>query len=97
MDVSMDGLRIRLISSYNSLTRKLNESIHGGSWDPQIIIEPDSISREMDNIRNSLITLAFSYIEGERGFKELDENTNFEIFNPQDDFDADYYETDIKK
>jgi len=97
MDVSMDGLRIRLISSYNSLVKKLNNNIKDESFDPHIIIDPKEISREMDNIRNSLIILAFSYIEGVEGFKELGENTNFEIFNPQDDFDADYYETDIKK
>lgn len=85
MDVSMDGLRIRLISSYNSLVRKLNDSIKDKSFDPEIIIEPDQISREMDNIRNALITLAFCYIDGVDGFKELDENTQFEVFNPVDE------------
>jgi len=85
MTVSMDGLRIRLISDYNSLTRKLNNSIKDKSFDPHIIIDPENISREMDGIRNIIVTLAFMYQEGEGGFKELDENTHFEIFNPEDD------------
>jgi hypothetical protein len=63
----------------------LNNSIKDKSFDPQIVIDPENISREMDNIRNSLITLAFMYQEGEGGFKELSEDTRFEVFNPEDD------------
>jgi hypothetical protein len=37
----------------------------------------------MDGIRNVIITLAFMYQEGEEGFRELDENTHFEIFIPK--------------
>jgi len=85
MNVSMDGLRKHLIANYNSLTRKLNSSIKDKSWDPEIVISPDDISREMENIRNAIVTLAFSYMEGEEGFKELPEDTHFEIFNPEDD------------
>ena len=52
MEVSIDGLRKRLIGDYNSLVRKLNNSIKDKSHDPHIIIDPDYISREMDGIRN---------------------------------------------
>jgi hypothetical protein len=83
MEVSMDGLRKRLIADYNSLTRKLNESVKDKSWDPEIIIDPDHISREMEGIRNAIVTLAFMYQEGEGGFKELPEETHFEIFMPE--------------
>lgn len=86
MDVSMDGVRIRLISSYNSLVKKLNNAVVDKSFDPQIIIGPSDISRELENIRNSLVTLAFSYIEGVDGFKELDEEkVHFEDFMPEDE------------
>jgi hypothetical protein len=81
MEVSMDGLRKRLIGDYNSLTEKLNSSIKDKSHDPTIVIDPDYISREMEGIRNAIITLAFIYQEGEGGFKELSEDTHFEIFN----------------
>lgn len=83
MEVSMDGLRKRLIADYNSLTKKLNNSIKDKSWDPEIIIDPNYISREMDGIRNAIITLAFCYVEGEGGFNELPEDTYFEIFIPE--------------
>jgi hypothetical protein len=85
MEVSMDGLRKHLIANYNSLTRKLNESIKDKSFDPEIVISPDYISKEMDALRIAIVTLAFTYQNGEDGFKELPEDTHFEIFNPQDD------------
>ena len=65
MNVNMDGLRKRLIGDYNSLTRKLNESVKDKSWDPEIIVAPGYIQREMDGIRNTIITLAFMYQESE--------------------------------
>lgn len=79
MNVSMDGLRRRLVADYNSLTRKLNGGVTD-TWNPMIIINPDHISREMEGIRNAIVTLAFMYQEGEGGFKELPENTHFENF-----------------
>lgn len=85
MEVSMDGLRRRLIADYNWLTIKLNKSIKDKTHDPQIVIDPDYISREMDGIRSAIITLAFSYIDGEDGFKVLPEDLKFEVFNPEDD------------
>lgn len=85
MEVSMDGLRRQLLMNYNSLTEKLNKNIKDSSWDPQIIIDPDYIQREMDGLRSCIVTLAFTYMEGESGWKEMDENTHFEEFNPEED------------
>lgn len=82
MNVSMDGLRGSLIRNYNSLIRKLNNNIKDRSWDATIVIDPEDISDEMDNIRNCIVTLAFTYMDGEGGWKEMDENTHFELFNP---------------
>jgi hypothetical protein len=84
MDVSMDGLRRRLLMNYNSLTRKLNKSIKDKSWEATIVIDPEDIRDEMDNLRNLVVTLAFTYQEGEGGWKEMDENTHFEEFNPEE-------------
>ncbi len=81
MEVSMNGLRKRLITDYNSLTRKLNSAIQDKSWDPSISISPDYIREEMNSIRNSLVVLAFSYAPGNDGFEALDENTHFEEFS----------------
>ena len=83
MNVSMDGLRKKLVSDYNSLTRKLNKSVKDDSWNSEIIINPESIQREMEGLKNALVTLAFCYIEGEEGFKEMDEDTHFEDFMPE--------------
>lgn len=85
MEVSMDGLRRQFLMNYNSLTEKLNKNIKDSSWDPQIIIDPEYIQREMDGLRSCIVTLAFTYMEGESGWKEMDENTHFEEFNPEED------------
>ena len=41
----------------------------------------------MDGIRSCIVTLAFSYIEGEDGFQAMDDETKFERFNPEEDED----------
>ena len=80
----MDGLRWQLLESYNSLTRKLNENIKDKSWNPEIIIDPDRIQKEMEIMRSCIITLAYMYDYSENGFKIL-ENPQFETFNPDDE------------
>ena len=87
MDVSMDGLRRQLLRNYNSLAKKLNNNIKDKSWDPHVTIDVDSIQKEMDVLRYCIVTLAFTYQEGEGGWKEMDENTHFELFNPEEDED----------
>ena len=81
----MDGLRKQLLKNYNSLTEKLNSRITNASWDPQIIIDPDYIQKELDGLRSCIVTLSFTYMDGENGWKEMDENTHFEEFNPEED------------
>jgi hypothetical protein len=85
MEVSMDGLRRHLLMNYNSLAKKLNNNIKDKSWDPHITIDVDSIQKEMDGLRVCIVTLAFTYLDGEGGWKEMDENTHFELFNPEED------------
>jgi hypothetical protein len=87
MEVSMDGLRRQLLRNYNSLAEKLNKNIKDKSWDPHIIIDVDSIQKEMDGLRSCIVTLAFTYMDGEGGWKEMDENTHFEEFNPEENED----------
>jgi hypothetical protein len=84
MEVSMDGLRNQLLLNYNSLVRKLNSNIKDASWDPQIIIETDSIQKELDTMRSCIVTLAFTYLEGEGGWEAMGNDTKFALFNPQE-------------
>ena len=79
----MDGVRKHLISDYNSLAKKLTKAYD--REDDIIIVDPIEIMKEMEGLRNGIVTLAFSFIEGNEGFKELDENTHFEIFMPEDE------------
>lgn len=85
MEVSMDGLRKRLIMNYNSLTKKLNNGVKKyDTFGEEIVLDPEDIRNEMENIRNGLVTLAFCYIDVPGGFSELDEDTHFEEFYEQD-------------
>jgi hypothetical protein len=85
MTVSMDGLRRQLLRNYNSLTEKLNSKITDSGSDSQITIDADYIQRELDGLRSCIVTLAFTYMDGEDGWKEMDEDTHFAEFNPEDE------------
>ena len=84
MEVSMDGLRNQLVRNYNSLVSKLNSNIKDESWDPHVLIDVDSIQRELDSIRSCIVTLAFTYMDGEDGWKSMPDDTKFALFNPQE-------------
>jgi hypothetical protein len=85
MEVSMNGLRNQLLANYNSLVRKLNSNIKDKSWDPHVIVEVDAIQRQLDSIRSCIVTLAFTYQEGEDGWDAMPDDTEFAIFNPEED------------
>lgn len=80
MEVSMDGLRKRLVYNYNSLVEKLNYKNEDG----EVKIDASYIQNELDNLRSLIVTLAFTYMDGEGGWQEMDENTHFEVFNEED-------------
>lgn len=84
MRVSMDGVRNQLLRNYNSLVRKLNSNIKDASWDPHVTIDVESIQHELDSIRSCIVTLAFTYMEGEDGWQSMPDDTKFAIFNPED-------------
>ena len=82
MDVSIDGLRWHLLESYNSLTKKLNSHIEKDWGEKELTIDPESIQKEMDDIRLCIVTLSYMYDNRPDGFKEL-ENPSFEEFNAE--------------
>jgi hypothetical protein len=84
MEVSMNGLRNQLLRNYNSLVSKLNKRIDG---DDIVDLEIYDIERELEGIRSCIVTLAFTYMEGEGGWNEMDENTHFEQFNPEEELE----------
>lgn len=89
MKVSMDGLRWQLLSSYNSLTEKLNSKIEKDWGEKEITIDPDYIQKEMDIMRECIVTLSYMYDDSEDGFKIL-ENPKFETFNQEIEEEDEY-------
>lgn len=80
MNVNMDGLRWQLLDNYNSLTRKLNGKIEKDWGEKEISIDPEYIQKEMDIIRNCIITLSCMYDKGDNGFECL-KDPKFEDYN----------------
>jgi len=87
MEVSMNGLRNHLLANYNSLVRNLNSNIKDKSWDPHVVVDVDAIQRQLESIRSCIVTLAFTYKEGEGGWEAMPDDTHFERFNPEEDED----------
>ncbi|MFY8160477.1 MAG: hypothetical protein ACOVNU_04045 [Candidatus Kapaibacteriota bacterium] len=80
MEVSMDGLRKTLISDYNLLVKRLNNSIDEDK-NSFINIPPNQIQKQMDGIRSAIVLLACMYDKNDKDFNAMDENTHFETFN----------------
>lgn len=79
MEVSMDGLRKRLVKSYNSLVYRLNQGIE----DDSVSVDKHEIEEHLDSIRNCIVTLAFTRMEGQ--WEEMHEDTEFLQFDPEED------------
>ena len=81
----MDGLRWQLLGSYNSLVRKLNQSIiNHDSFESEIKMNPNEIQQDLDVMRSCIVTLAYMYSEGNF---EILKDPKFETFNEQEDED----------
>jgi len=79
MKVSMDGLRLQLLSNYNALTRKLNKGMSSDKKETTVNVH--DIEGNVEVIRQCIVTLAYMYDDREGGFKELNDPL-FEQFNP---------------
>lgn len=71
-----------MLSSYNSLTKKLNKHTEKDWGEKEITIDPERIQSEMDNIRSCIVTFTFMYQNGEDGFECL-KDPYFETFNEE--------------
>ena len=84
MEVSMDGLRKRLIADYNLLVKRLNNSIDEDK-NGFINIPPNQIQQQMDGMRNAIVVLACMYDKNDKDFNAMDVNIHIAIFN-EDNF-----------
>ena len=68
LNFDLNGLRLSLLLSYKELCNDLNNSI---SENQNIIIEPQKIKSNMDNIRFCIGVLAAAFIEGHHDFNSV--------------------------
>ena len=74
MTVNLNNLRKQALYSYDSLTKKLNQAKKDHNDEMgNILIHPDDIQQDMDNLRQQLFGLACTYVEGNDNFKDVSE------------------------
>ena len=77
MKVNFNNLRKQALYSYHRLVVKLNEAKtereEDGYDDGNLLIDPDYIQKEMDELRSQLFGIACTYVEGNEEFKDVSE------------------------
>jgi hypothetical protein len=87
MKVNLNNLRKQALFSYDRLAKKLNDakSDHNDEMG-NILIHPDDIQQDMDNLRQQLFGLACTYVEGSEDFKDVSEEVEpIAWFNPEEE------------
>lgn len=90
MEVNFNNLRKQALYSYHRITEHLNEAKKErekeGHEDGRILIDPEDIQRDMDDLRMQLFTIACTYMPDDEKFKDVSEEAG-EIawFNNEDE------------
>lgn len=90
MNINFNNVRLQACIAYDKLCNKLNRAIKDKSFSPEIIIDPEDIQEEMNDLRMMIGTIAMTYQEGEEGFKdvyaeEYPEGKSMQEFNPEEE------------
>lgn len=90
MKVNFNNLRKKACYAYDSLARKLNESIDKDSDSYEDIqISSEDIQEEMDELRYLIMSIAMVYEEGNEDFKDILEDVEDITWFNQEDEDGD--------
>ena len=71
MKVNFNNLRKQAVFSYDRLVKKLNHKITNDNGEKFIIIDPDDIQEDLDDLRMQLMGITCVYEEGNEDFKDL--------------------------
>ena len=99
MTIDFNNVRKQAVFSYDNLCQKLNHARRksGGDWidnygtlnTGDIVIDPDDIQKEMDNLRMLIGTIAMTYETDDEKFADVyseifpeNEDTCMQSFNP---------------
>ena len=99
MEVNFNNLRKQAVFGYDNLCQKLNNARckEGGDWVENygtlnvgdIVIDPDDLQKEMDNLRMLIGSIAMVYEPGDEKFANVydeifpeNEKTRMHSFNP---------------
>lgn len=85
MKVDFNNLRKKACFAYDRLAKKLNKAIGA---DGEIIIDPEDIQEEMDDLRQLIASIASCYFEGSDEVKDVYEEAyagdeSMVDFNPE--------------
>jgi hypothetical protein len=83
MKIDFNNVRIQALRNYNSLIKKLNESIVEDVDMNRVIIPVGDLERCLDLLRDNLIGIGLSYHETDPDLKcVIDDDTEILTFNP---------------
>jgi hypothetical protein len=71
MTIDFNNVRLQACNAYDSLCRKLNSAIQDKSICPTIVIEPEMIEEEMEELRMTIGAIASSYLPGDEDVKDV--------------------------
>lgn len=81
MKIDFNHVRKQAVYAHNRLVKKLNMHIE----DEQVVIDVNLIERELEALRNWLVRIACSYIEGNPDCAMLGDELEFDVFNPENE------------
>jgi hypothetical protein len=87
MHVDFNNVRIQAIHSYNSLVKKLNNSIDKtvGGWE-KVEVDVDDISEDIEDLRRLIGIMACVFKEGDEDFKMVyTDDIEMLSFNPENE------------
>lgn len=84
MQVNFNNLRVQAVQAYNRLTSTLNNYVNKEEG-TIASIDTEAIQKDLDDLRQMLVTLACCYLEDDPNVKSvIDECGKIEVFNKED-------------
>lgn len=83
MKVDFNNLRVQALVHFDRLTGQLNSSIRDKKIGPTIVIDPEEIRNNMEQLRSLLLVIVCVHMKNDPEFKDVSGETQVDRFFPQ--------------
>lgn len=84
MEVNFNSLRVQIGDIYSQLCDNLNDSIKDKRHDPRLVLSPDLIQKNMEELRSRIWVLCCCYQENDPDVKDVSAEVEcMPHFNPE--------------